>query len=101
MKSKLSGGDAPNRVALCRLLLEKPDILRNSTNHQPLDAESVAWLERFLHDRRRRRGGTRPLLRDNAGWILELDRGEGIRWEGNYSAGWNRRRKRVCRSGAP
>ncbi|WNC67542.1 energy-dependent translational throttle protein EttA [Thalassotalea nanhaiensis] len=84
----LSGGER-RRVALCRLLLEKPDmlLLDEPTNH--LDAESVAWLERFLHDY----SGTvvaithdRYFLDNVAGWILELDRGEGIPWEGNYSS---------------
>ncbi len=84
----LSGGER-RRVALCRLLLEKPDmlLLDEPTNH--LDAESVAWLERFLHDYE----GTvvaithdRYFLDNVAGWILELDRGEGIPWEGNYSS---------------
>ncbi|HBP95678.1 MAG TPA: energy-dependent translational throttle protein EttA, partial [Pantoea agglomerans] len=84
----LSGGER-RRVALCRLLLEKPDmlLLDEPTNH--LDAESVAWLERFLHDFE----GTvvaithdRYFLDNVAGWILELDRGEGIPWEGNYSS---------------
>ena len=85
--SKLSGGEQ-RRVALCRLLLSKPDmlLLDEPTNH--LDAESVAWLERFLHDYT----GTvvavthdRYFLDNVAGWILELDRGMGIPWEGNYS----------------
>ena len=84
----LSGGER-RRVPLCRLLLEKPDmlLLDEPTNH--LDAESVAWLERFLHDYE----GTvvavthdRYFLDNVAGWILELDRGKGIPWEGNYSS---------------
>jgi ATP-binding cassette ChvD family protein len=86
--SKLSGGEK-RRVALCALLLSKPDmlLLDEPTNH--LDAESVAWLERFLHDF----AGTvvavthdRYFLDNVAGWILELDRGRGIPFEGNYSA---------------
>jgi sulfate-transporting ATPase len=84
----LSGGEK-RRVALCKLLLSKPDmlLLDEPTNH--LDAESVAWLERFLHDYQ----GTvvavthdRYFLDNVAGWILELDRGHGIPWEGNYSS---------------
>ncbi|RZQ53252.1 energy-dependent translational throttle protein EttA [Pseudoalteromonas phenolica] len=84
----LSGGER-RRIAICRLLLEKPDmlLLDEPTNH--LDAESVAWLERFLHDYE----GTvvaithdRYFLDNVAGWILELDRGHGIPWEGNYSS---------------
>ncbi|UUO22774.1 energy-dependent translational throttle protein EttA [Colwellia sp. M166] len=84
----LSGGER-RRVALCRLLLQKPDmlLLDEPTNH--LDAESVAWLERFLHDY----AGTvvaithdRYFLDNVAGWILELDRGHGIPYEGNYSS---------------
>ncbi len=84
----LSGGER-RRVALCRLLLQKPDmlLLDEPTNH--LDAESVAWLERFLHDYT----GTvvavthdRYFLDNVAGWILELDRGHGIPWKGNYSS---------------
>jgi len=86
--TKLSGGEL-RRVALCRLLLSKPDLLLldEPTNH--LDAESVAWLERHLHDYH----GTvvavthdRYFLDNVAGWILELDRGYGIPWEGNYSS---------------
>jgi ATP-binding cassette ChvD family protein len=86
---QLSGGEK-RRVALCRLLLKKPDILLldEPTNH--LDAETVAWLERHL----REYAGTviavthdRYFLDNVAGWILELDRGEGIPWKGNYS-GW-------------
>ena len=84
----LSGGER-RRVALCRLLLQSPDLLLldEPTNH--LDAESVAWLERFLKDYK----GTvvavthdRYFLDNVAGWILELDRGRGIPWEGNYSS---------------
>jgi ATP-binding cassette ChvD family protein len=87
--AKLSGGEK-RRVALCRLLLSKPDmlLLDEPTNH--LDAESVAWLERFLHEY----PGTvvavthdRYFLDNVAGWILELDRGRGIPYKGNYS-GW-------------
>ena len=86
--TKLSGGEK-RRVALCRLLLSNPDVLLldEPTNH--LDAESVAWLERFLHEY----PGTvvavthdRYFLDNVAGWILELDRGSGIPWEGNYSS---------------
>ncbi len=95
----LSGGER-RRVALCRLLLEKPDmlLLDEPTNH--LDAESVAWLERFLHDY----PGTvvaithdRYFLDNVAGWILELDRGEGIPWEGNYSSWLSQKEARLAR----
>jgi ATP-binding cassette ChvD family protein len=93
----LSGGER-RRVALCRLLLEKPDmlLLDEPTNH--LDAESVAWLERFLHEFK----GTvvcithdRYFLDNVAGWILELDRGEGIPWQGNYSSWLEQKHKRL------
>lgn len=93
----LSGGER-RRVALCRLLLSKPDmlLLDEPTNH--LDAESVAWLERFLHDY----SGTvvavthdRYFLDNVAGWILELDRGTGIPWEGNYSSWLEQKEKRL------
>jgi len=95
--NKLSGGEK-RRVALCKLLLEKPDmlLLDEPTNH--LDAESVAWLERFLHDY----PGTvvavthdRYFLDNVAGWILELDRGHGIPWEGNYSSWLEQKEKRL------
>ncbi|MEO8452772.1 MAG: energy-dependent translational throttle protein EttA [Gemmatimonadota bacterium] len=94
----LSGGEK-RRVALCRLLLEQPDmlLLDEPTNH--LDAESVAWLERYLaefpgtvvavtHDR--------YFLDNVAGWILELDRGEGIPWEGNYSSWLSQKSRRMA-----
>jgi ATP-binding cassette ChvD family protein len=93
----LSGGEK-RRVALCRLLLSNPDmlILDEPTNH--LDAESVAWLERFLQDF----PGTvvavthdRYFLDNVAGWILELDRGHGIPWEGNYSSWLEQKEKRL------
>jgi len=95
--TKLSGGER-RRVALCKLLLSKPDmlLLDEPTNH--LDAESVAWLERFLHEY----DGTvvavthdRYFLDNVAGWILELDRGEGIPWEGNYSSWLEQKEKRI------
>src|SRR5438105_6533377 len=93
----LSGGER-RRVALCRLLLQKPDLLLldEPTNH--LDAESVAWLERFLKEY----PGTvvaithdRYFLDNVAGWILELDRGHGIPWEGNYSSWLEQKRERL------
>ena len=94
---KLSGGER-RRVALCRLLLQRPDLLLldEPTNH--LDAESVAWLERFLKDY----PGTvvavthdRYFLDNVAGWILELDRGEGIPWQGNYSSWLDQKQARL------
>src|SRR5712672_4497918 len=95
----LSGGER-RRVALCRLLLQSPDLLLldEPTNH--LDAESVAWLERFLKDY----AGTvvavthdRYFLDNVAGWILELDRGHGIPWEGNYSSWLEQKQERLRR----
>ena len=96
--TKLSGGEK-RRVALCKILLEKPDLLLldEPTNH--LDAESVAWLERHLaeypgtivavtHDR--------YFLDNVAGWILELDRGQGIPWEGNYTSWLDQKAKRLA-----
>jgi ATP-binding cassette ChvD family protein len=93
----LSGGER-RRVALCRLLLEKPDmlLLDEPTNH--LDAESVAWIERYLKEY----PGTvvavthdRYFLDNAAGWILELDRGHGIPWEGNYSSWLEQKERRL------
>src|SRR5260221_2394257 len=95
--TKLSGGER-RRVALCRLLLSRPDLLLldEPTNH--LDAESVAWLERYLKDY----SGTvvavthdRYFLDNVAGWILELDRGSGIPWQGNYSSWLEQKQKRL------
>jgi ATP-binding cassette ChvD family protein len=95
--SKLSSGER-RRVALCRLLLQRPDLLLldEPTNH--LDTESVAWLERFLKDY----AGTvvavthdRYFLDNVAGWILELDRGEGIPWQGNYSSWLEQKQSRL------
>ncbi len=96
--TKLSGGER-RRVALCRLLLSEPDmlLLDEPTNH--LDAESVAWLERFLEEY----PGTviavthdRYFLDNVAGWILELDRGHGIPWEGNYSSWLEQKEQRLA-----
>src|SRR5262249_25385035 len=96
--TKLSGGEK-RRVALCRILLEKPDmlLLDEPTNH--LDAESVAWLERSLkefpgtivcitHDR--------YFLDNVAGWILELDRGAGVPWQGNYTSWLEQKEKKLA-----
>ena len=97
----LSGGEK-RRVALCRLLLSSPDmlLLDEPTNH--LDAESVSWLQRFLHDF----SGTvvtvthdRYFLDEVAGWILELDRGQGIPYEGNYSGWLEQKQKRMEQEG--
>jgi ATP-binding cassette ChvD family protein len=97
--SRISGGER-RRVALCRLLLSRPDmlLLDEPTNH--LDAESVAWLERFLKEY----AGTvvaithdRYFLDNVAGWILELDRGYGVPWEGNYSSWLEQKDARLAR----
>ncbi|HEX9641540.1 MAG TPA: energy-dependent translational throttle protein EttA, partial [Candidatus Krumholzibacteria bacterium] len=96
--SKISGGER-RRVALCRLLLQRPDmlLLDEPTNH--LDAESVAWIERYLQEY----DGTvvaithdRYFLDNAAGWILELNRGKGIPWEGNYSSWLVQKEKRLA-----
>jgi energy-dependent translational throttle protein EttA len=94
----LSGGER-RRVALCRLLLKSPDLLLldEPTNH--LDAESVAWLERFLKDYPGTVVGVthdRYFLDNVAGWILELDRGSGIPWEGNYSSWLEQKQNRLA-----
>ena len=97
--SKLSGGEK-RRVALCKVLLERPDVLLldEPTNH--LDAESVAWLERHLQDY----PGTvvavthdRYFLDNVAGWILELDRGQGIPWQGNYTSWLEQKQERLAK----
>jgi len=99
--AKLSGGER-RRVALCRLLLQKPDLLLldEPTNH--LDAESVAWLQRFLAEY----AGTvvtvthdRYFLDEVAGWILELDRGQGIPYQGNYTGWLEQKQKRLAQEG--
>src|SRR5258706_5355234 len=99
--ANLSGGER-RRVALCRLLLQKPDLLLldEPTNH--LDAESVAWLQRFLKDY----PGTvvtithdRYFLDEVAGWILELDRGHGIPFEGNYTGWLEQKQARLAQEG--
>ncbi len=95
----LSGGEK-RRVALCRLLLQAPDVLLldEPTNH--LDAESVQWLEQYLQQYE----GTviavthdRYFLDNVAGWILELDRGEGIPWKGNYSSWLEQKQNRLAK----
>ena len=96
--TNLSGGER-RRVALCRLLLQQPDLLLldEPTNH--LDAESVAWLERHLHEYK----GTvvaithdRYFLDNVTGWILELDRGRGIPYQGNYSSWLEQKQQRLA-----
>ena len=102
MSVKVISGGERRRVALCRLLLQKPDILLldEPTNH--LDAESVAWLEHHLQQY----AGTviavthdRYFLDNVAGWILELDRGEGIPWKGNYSSWLEQKKARLAAAG--
>ena len=95
--TKLSGGEK-RRVALCRLLLQKPDMLLLDEPTNPLDAESVAWLENHLKEYK----GTvvmvthdRYFLDNVTGWILELDRGQGIPYEGNYSSWLEQKQKRI------
>ena len=101
MLQNCQGGER-RRVALCKLLLSAPDmlLLDEPTNH--LDAESVAWLQRFLHDF----SGTvvtithdRYFLDEVAGWILELDRGQGIPYQGNYSGWLEQKQKRLEQEG--
>ena len=99
--TKLSGGER-RRVALCKLLLSKPDLLLldEPTNH--LDAESVAWLEKFLEDFP---GAVMVVTHDRyfldnvTGWILEIDHGRGIPWEGNYSSWLDQKQKRLVQEG--
>jgi ATPase subunit of ABC transporter with duplicated ATPase domains len=96
--TKLSGGEK-RRVALCRLLLQSPDLLLldEPTNH--LDAESVAWLEQFLKEYK---GSVVAITHDRyfldnvAGWILELDRGKAFPWEGNYSSWLEQKQQRLA-----
>ena len=103
-RSKCSPAASARRVALCRLLLTEPDILLldEPTNH--LDAESVAWLEHHLQEYK----GTviavthdRYFLDNVAGWILELDRGYGIPWKGNYSSWLEQKQERLARRRRP